>query len=98
MEKKIIVVLIAVVLLGAGYVTVSTIFAPQETNNPAKEETVANNKDEGVVCIQVITPARNPETGEIHEFPTPCDVPEGWEKIENDIPGLFLDIKSGSGM
>lgn len=32
-------------------------------------------------CIQVITPARNPKTGEIRDFPTPCDVPAVWEKI-----------------
>ena len=32
-------------------------------------------------CIQVITPARNPQTGEIRDFPTPCDIPEGWIKI-----------------
>lgn len=36
---------------------------------------------EPTVCIQVITPARNPQTGEVKNFPTPCDVPEGWEKI-----------------
>lgn len=36
---------------------------------------------EPVVCIQVITPARNPQTGEVIDFPTPCDVPEGWVKI-----------------
>lgn len=30
------------------------------------------------VCVQVITPARNPQTGECREFPTPCDVPQGW--------------------
>jgi hypothetical protein len=30
------------------------------------------------VCIQVITPARNPLTGECRVFPTPCDVPDGW--------------------
>ncbi|OGN12869.1 MAG: hypothetical protein A3C71_01055 [Candidatus Yanofskybacteria bacterium RIFCSPHIGHO2_02_FULL_43_15c] len=35
----------------------------------------------GQPCIQVITPARNPETGEIRDFPTPCDVPLSWEKI-----------------
>ncbi len=29
-------------------------------------------------CIQVIQPARNKETGECRQFPTPCDVPEGW--------------------
>lgn len=32
-------------------------------------------------CIQVITPARNLLTGEIKDFPTPCDVPDGWIKI-----------------
>lgn len=31
------------------------------------------------VCAQVITFARNPETGQCEAFPTPCDVPEGWE-------------------
>lgn len=33
------------------------------------------------MCAQVITPAKNPSTGEIREFPTPCDVPSNWEKI-----------------
>jgi hypothetical protein len=33
-------------------------------------------------CIQVITPAKNPLTGECKEFPTPCDVPPGWQKVE----------------
>ena len=33
------------------------------------------------ICIQIITPARNPETDEVKDFPTPCDVPEGWIKI-----------------
>lgn len=32
-------------------------------------------------CIQVITPARNPLTSECREFPTPCDVPEGWQTV-----------------
>jgi len=32
-------------------------------------------------CIQVITPAISPE-GICKEFPTPCDVPESWEKVE----------------
>lgn len=36
----------------------------------------------GEICIQVVTSARNPATGEIKEFPTPCDVPEGWETLE----------------
>jgi hypothetical protein len=35
----------------------------------------------GRLCAQVITPARNPRTGEVRDFPTPCDVPEGWERV-----------------
>ena len=38
-----------------------------------------------VPCIQVIQRARNKTTGEIKDFPTPCDVPEGWEKIEPEV-------------
>ncbi|MBI4474920.1 MAG: hypothetical protein HY646_19785 [Acidobacteria bacterium] len=30
------------------------------------------------VCIQVITQACNPLTSECRDFPTPCDVPDGW--------------------
>lgn len=33
---------------------------------------------EPVLCIQVITPAHNPETKECRKFSTPCDVPPGW--------------------
>lgn len=32
------------------------------------------------MCAQMITPAKNPETGEVREFPTPCDVPQNWER------------------
>jgi len=32
-------------------------------------------------CIQVITPAKNPQTQEVRNFPTPCDVPVGWVKV-----------------
>lgn len=37
---------------------------------------------EPVVCIQVIAPAKNLLTGECKEFPTPCDVPVGWIKVD----------------
>jgi len=30
------------------------------------------------ICIQVVTWATNRETNETKQFPTPCDVPEGW--------------------
>lgn len=32
-------------------------------------------------CIQMIVQARNLQTGEEKSFPTPCDVPSGWEII-----------------
>lgn len=32
----------------------------------------------GFACIQVITPARNEQTGACQTFSTPCDVPVGW--------------------
>lgn len=32
-------------------------------------------------CAEVITPAKNPATQEIRDFPTPCDVPQGWQII-----------------
>jgi len=37
----------------------------------------------GPVCIQVITPAKDPKTGECRNFPTPCDVPSGWIKVSS---------------
>jgi len=46
------------------------------------------------VCIQVITAAKNPDTGAIQEFPTPCDVPSGWEIIQNDIPSVDLELET----
>lgn len=49
--------------------------------------------DDPTICAQVITPARDPASGDIREFPTPCDVPEGWEVIQNDIPDLGLDLE-----
>lgn len=36
-----------------------------------------------VACIQVITPAKNPQTGECKEFSTPCNVPSGWTVVES---------------
>jgi hypothetical protein len=58
----------------------------EETMTPPAEE-------EMTMCAQVITPAINPETKAIREFPTPCDVPEGWEVIQNDIPGMDMDLQ-----
>ncbi len=73
-------------ILGAGYY----FLAPKE------------EKPEEQVCIQVITSAKNPETGEVKEFPTPCDIPQGWEVIQNNAQtmpnGLIVqDIAVGQG-
>ena len=36
-------------------------------------------------CIQVITPAKSPDGRTCINFPTPCDVPSGWQKVENCV-------------
>jgi hypothetical protein len=41
--------------------------------------TLSGGETGGEACIQVIAFATNPETGECVMFPTPCDVPEGWQ-------------------
>ena len=33
------------------------------------------------ICIQVIAYAKNLATGEVRQFPTPCDIPKGWEPL-----------------
>ncbi|MCC7356795.1 MAG: hypothetical protein IT410_04275 [Candidatus Doudnabacteria bacterium] len=69
-----------------GSVEVRTIKTGQEVekiqpdrNTPSKPAEEVTSDDE--FCIQVITPARNPQTGDTEDFPSPCDVPEGWELI-----------------
>lgn len=44
-------------------------------------EKININETERPYCIQVITPAMSPD-GICKEFPTPCDVPMGWKKID----------------
>lgn len=50
--------------------------------NVRSQESAEKSNPDGQVCIQVITPARNPETGETRDFPTPCDVPSGWTVVQ----------------
>lgn len=54
---------------------------PISTSTPAGGR-IIYEEDEEEVCVQIITPACNPLTGECRKFPTPCDVPAGWKKIE----------------
>lgn len=37
--------------------------------------------EDDFMCIQVITRAKDPNSGREVDFPTPCDIPEGWQKI-----------------
>ncbi len=54
-----------------------------EIKKQEKEMRKRLEKKEDSMCIQVIQPAINRETGQCKEFPTPCDVPSGWEKIDS---------------
>lgn len=53
---------------------------PDRNTSPKPAEEITDDEE---FCIQVITPARNPETGDTEDFPSPCDVPDGWELIRN---------------
>ena len=73
-----------------------------DDENVTNESIVQDDIDDEQICAQVITPAQNPETGECREFPTPCDVPEGWVVVDScplvdtDLTGNLVDeIPSG---
>ncbi len=69
--------------------------SPDEDN--VTNESIADDDSDELICAQVITPAQNPETGECREFPTPCDVPEGWvtvdscPSVDTDLTGNLVD-------
>jgi hypothetical protein len=44
-----------------------------------------NSEQKEEVCIQVLAEAKNPATGEVKTFPTPCHVPIGW--VKNEVSG-----------
>jgi hypothetical protein len=50
-----------------------------------KFETVSIDSLPPAACVQVITPARNPLTKECIVFPTPCDLPEGWQRVQSCV-------------
>lgn len=56
---------------------------PTQTPNPTlvPTEEPKSGSSSSTLCIQVITPAKNNSTNECREFPTPCDVPQGWTKV-----------------
>ncbi|MBI2430972.1 MAG: hypothetical protein HYV39_03080 [Candidatus Levybacteria bacterium] len=56
----------------------------------AQTERDSDNKS---YCIQVITPATNPETGKCENFATPCDVPEGWIRVDKCSVQINIPIQ-----
>lgn len=52
---------------------------PLPVKDPETEPVAEEPEANPINCIQVITYGKNPETGQWIAFPTPCDVPEGWE-------------------
>lgn len=83
-------------LMAGGVYYLGTDSKPKPSPTPIISQT---QKPE--VCIQIIAPAKNPKTGECKEFPTPCDVPEGWEKVGSCIVKettnweIYTNIKYG---
>ena len=57
---------------------------PQNKSNQTEQSVPEKNErpEDETVCIQVITAGKNKLTGEIKDFPSPCDIPEGWEIID----------------
>jgi len=45
-------------------------------------------------CIQITQPAYNPRTWECKVFPTPCQVPTGWIKVNGCSKDKFTEIKT----
>ncbi len=52
------------------------------SEQPQPVPSTTQEKPSGTACIQVVTPAKDPQTGLCKQFPTPCDVPAGWVKCE----------------
>lgn len=61
---------------------------PEQT----KSQPVPLPKKESNACIQVITPAM--KDGVCREFPTPCDVPAGWQKVEKCQSSIESKVKT----
>lgn len=80
---KAIITIIIVAILAGGYLYWQNL----KKNNPEK----AGGDNNKQACIQVITRARNPQTGEEKDFPTPCDMPEGWAEVNASTPPIKLE-------
>lgn len=80
---QILVMLLLLGGLGAAVVLVQqkTNFLPKAFFSRPITTPTPTHVSQPVKCIQVVTAAKNP-AGLCQEFPTPCDVPKGWTKVE----------------
>jgi hypothetical protein len=77
--------------LGSG--SLSGLNLPMGNASARPQNSISKDAPVGTFCAKIITPARDPKTGTIQEFPSSCSVPEGWEPVTNDVPGLDLEVQ-----
>jgi pyruvate,water dikinase len=63
---------------------VNTISFPNPEGTVTDRPLTHWDQREGRICVQVITYAKDREEAVCEAFPTPCDVPDGWEVCDED--------------
>lgn len=88
-NSKILNILLILLLLGTAIFIARALREPTDTppNSALPSEAPSipeigtdDTTDSNRFCAQVITQARNDQTGEIKDFPTAC-LPEGWTRV-----------------
>ncbi|MBI5355023.1 MAG: hypothetical protein HZB68_01055 [Candidatus Aenigmarchaeota archaeon] len=69
--------------------------APAPKPEQKKNETAKNSTRETKLCAQVVTSAS--KDGVCKEFPTPCDVPNGWEKTSSCAKTIEMKEETPTG-
>jgi hypothetical protein len=69
--------------------------ASSGSNQGSNQQTTVGGNN--AVCAQVITRAYNPNTGEVRDFPTRCNVPSGWVIMGNGSTGTGSQGTTVSG-
>jgi hypothetical protein len=67
-----------------GWERIAPVPIPMEADQTEPSGTTNGNSSDDMVCAQVVTPARNKQTGETKEFPTSC-IPDGWERLDPNV-------------
>lgn len=96
MRKNTIIILLSTIIVIAGGIIAYGIYnnetkkdqAQQNNQSVAREEAIREAEEfepaEGVMCIQVLTPAVHRETGAAYTFTTGC-LPDGWERVDAEV-------------